>query len=187
MLVVGDGLFIGHGGSVSYCNLLETKISCTTVLNSRKFSGTKTKVTGLAHDGQNLWISLQAGTLVRCDLRNRSSCEEAYKLRQGFGRRFDLTSMHGAFDAVWLGTEDARLIKCPLTSGKLNCDKTKQSFTSSSSELKIYSIFSRDGYLYIAVEANKINEVWRCKPELRYKCWSWFLLPLNTTSVLRIN
>lgn len=147
------------------------------------------KITGLAYDSSNekLYISTESGRLIRCGLDEggtyNPSCSMVFEYDEIlFIHLYDFTAVYVAYDAVWIGVENGRILKCPLTkaNNKFACSRFQQL------DATIHEFgFRNDGYLYgHARNADDINALFRCDPETPGSCQNKVKLPEKTSTIL---
>lgn len=187
----GDGLFIGDtGGNLNYCDL-NTIQGCKTI---RHFED-KTRITGIAYDSVNdsIYVSLHfRGPLYRCpgNPKEANSCDRVYTYNPNL-ETHGLTAVHVAYESVWLGTENGRLLRCENKGTRaVGCFEFYKIEWTALFEPAIYSIGTRgvDGYVYVGLRYvglfKSVNAMWRCHPIFNNSCEFDFELPQETRSFL---
>lgn len=199
MVVVDDSLFIGHSNVLYYCILSSQRV-CKTV---KTFPSEVTiipneplrnKISGVDYDSNNreLYVGLAYGEVYRCGLEPSDPskfvkpCKKIHKPKLPWILRF--VFIHVAYDALWVGSSDCSLYKCPLNKDNLDC----KSFANLGWLWKHCStvdyIGSRsDGYIYAAAsnEYPLGNRMYKCNPNsIVESCRFEFDLPIKTQSFL---
>lgn len=183
MVTVNDDLFAGRtDGFMWRCSLnagpwcvefAETAVS--NWLYTAHFD-----ITGIDYnaDDEKIYATLSSGTLWRCSRDVIKSCLETYK-----DHEYGLTAIKIAFKSAWVGTENGKLLKCPLEGN----EQTKCTvFDSSVDESAIVSMVAADGYLYARLNRDgKVNKnIWRCNVTLPGSCTGVFSLPQSSGSMI---
>lgn len=181
MAVVGDGMYTSYSdGAVFYIFFTENQPPVQNMMPS-------VKVTGLAYDPNrdDIYVSMSSGELIRFGrtYREKKRMNVVYKhdriLYQG------LTTIHVAYDAAWVGTENGHLLKCPLNEQKkkLDCQLFVNLEWSVFSQPTFFNIASRNEYIYAAMRGHDVCQMWQCKPDDPKSCET-FDLPETTRAFL---
>lgn len=121
------------------------------------------------------------------------SCNLAYQHTAPLAQH-GLTDVHVAYNAVWIGTENGRLLRCPLESLSNNdyfaCsefDEIKWLMIPPSMPT-IHNIDTRnDGFSYASLKGRGRNDLWKCNPNMDKSCRTEVKLPEETQSFIILN
>lgn len=178
MMVVENSLFVGtqKDGTLWRCPADDSATECQVFLDDGRWD----EITGVDYDRESrkIYAATGSGILYRCS-EDSGDCQEVFKMLKN-----EFTSMHVAYNAVWLSTKSIQLLKCPLKSdGDFECQRFDDRRASFESRYSIAGIDSRDGYLFVLAD----NQVLRCNPEAIESCRFVFSAPSGSQTFMVTN
>lgn len=168
ILILGDNLLIGRADGGFY--------RCSTAVSNEchQIKAFEHRVNGLSYDSYSKKIFVALGN---CKLFRCVSVPEKMDMCSRETYDYDtwitgLTSVHYAYEAIWIGVGWGELRRCPWTFDnypRVECELFGDLGWNvwSISQPTFYKIRSRgDGYVYASYSGYGVDEMWRCDPNV---------------------